>query len=246
MSTPILTVENISKRYRNGRGAHDISFTLEKGDVFGLLGANGAGKTTVMKMLTGLCRPTSGSISMMGYDADEYPEKARYRVASLIEAPAFYPYLSAKKNLALAAHYYPDERIDNKKIEAALEQVNLLPYKDEKASGFSLGMKQRLGLALTIISNPSLYILDEPSNGLDIEGRVDIRNIIIRLARKGNTTFIISSHLSEEIQKMCNLVGIMKDGTLVSMERMDVILSSFPTLESYYLKQIGKTEEKLT
>ncbi len=235
----IVQLRQLSKVYRNGRGAHEVSFALEEGQVFGLLGANGAGKTTVMKMLSGLCQPTSGELSLFGSDLESEREAALSQVGTLIEAPAFYGYLTGRQNLKLAARFYPEQKIGNEKIDETLEMVGMLPYGNEKAARYSLGMKQRLGIALAMIGSPRLYILDEPSNGLDIEGRVEIRNIILRLAERRDATFIICSHLSDEIQRCCDSVGIMKDGRLLATETMDQILSRYPALEDYYLEQIG-------
>ena len=242
MSQNVLSVRNVSKRYKNGRGVFDIDFTLEEGEVFGLLGSNGAGKTTVMKMITGLLRPDSGEISVLDKDLFEMPEEALYEVGALIENPSFYPYLSAKENLCLAADYYKNKALGDAWITNVLEKVGLLPYQKERTANFSLGMKQRLGIALAMVSRPNLYILDEPSNGLDIEGRVEVRKIIQGIAREGNASFLISSHLSEEIEKTCTTVGIMKEGRLCTIEKMDKILSQYPNLEQYYLKQIGVGE----
>lgn len=242
MKEQVLSVQGLNKRYRNGRGVFDINFSLEEGEVFGLLGSNGAGKTTVMKMITGLLRPDSGEIGVLGKELFESPESALYEVGALIENPSFYPYLSAQDNLVLAAEYYGKKGLGDRWIEEVLEMVGLLPYRKERSANFSLGMKQRLGIALAMVGKPSLYILDEPSNGLDIEGRVEVRKIIMNIAKQGNSSFLISSHLSEEIEKTCTTVGIMKEGRLCKIEKMETILSQYPSLEQYYLKQIQPQE----
>lgn len=239
---PAIQVEGLTKRYRNGRGAFDVSFTLKQGDSFGLLGANGAGKTTVMKMLCGLIRPTSGQAAILGHDVETSRAAALGRVGTLIESPAFYGYLSGIENLRLAARYYPNGNMNEVRLLSILESVDMLQYKNEKAARYSLGMKQRLGLALAMLGNPLLYILDEPSNGLDIEGRVDIRNIITGLASRGDATFIICSHLAEEIQKTCNRVGIMAEGRLLTVTSMNEILSQYDSLESFCLESIRRRE----
>ena len=240
MADIVLKADKLTKRYGNGRGAFDVSFTLEQGDTFGLLGANGAGKTTVMRMITGLCRPASGSVEVFGQDIIENREEALRKIGAIIESPSFFPYLSAKKNLEMALDYYPKARMDAGQIDRILRQVGLEEFKGDKAIKFSLGMKQRLGLALSMIGNPQLMILDEPSNGLDIEGRVDIRNIILSLSQSHEATFLISSHLSEEIEKTCTKVGIMKEGRLLCIESMERILSEYPDLETYYLEVIRR------
>ena len=238
MANTVLKAENITKRYANGRGAFNVSFSLEQGDTFGLLGANGAGKTTVMRMLTGLCRPTNGSVEIFGHDIIEKREDALSKIGAIIENPSFYPYLSAKRNLELALDYYPKAKSASGQIDRVLKRVGLADYKNDKAIKYSLGMKQRLGLALSMIGDPELMILDEPSNGLDIEGRVDIRNIILDLSQSQEATFLISSHLSEEIEKTCSRVGIMKEGSLCCVESMERILLEYPDLETFYLETI--------
>lgn len=242
----ILRAENLTKRYSNGRGAEDITFTLENGDSFGLLGANGAGKTTVMKLLTGLLNASSGTAELFGRDISAERGRALENVGAIIEAPVFYGYLSVYQNVKLTAGYYKNAADTD--IEDVLRKVNLWEFRKDKASKLSLGMKQRLGLAITMIGKPELYILDEPSNGLDIEGRVSIRNIIIDLAKNKNNAFLISSHLSEEIEKTCNKVGIIKNGRMIDICDMNYILENYPSLEEYYLNKIGlggsvKTEQ---
>lgn len=233
----VIQAENITKLYSNGRGIENISFSLQPGDAFGLLGANGAGKTTVMKVLTGLINPSGGKASLFGFDITDNRKSALASVGAIIEAPVFYGYLSILKNLKLAASYYPG--IDKNNIEDILRKVSLWDFRKEKAERLSLGMKQRLGLALAMIGNPMLYILDEPTNGLDIEGRVDIRNVIIDLSKNKDTTFLISSHLPEEIEKTCNKVGVIKNGRMIEVQDMKYIFENYPSLEDYYLNKIG-------
>lgn len=236
----ILEVNNITKRYKNNRGVFDINFSLEQGEIFGLLGSNGTGKTTIMKMITGLLRPDKGSISVFNHDMKSGKSRvdAIDEMGSLIEMPSFYSYMSASENLQLALNYYPNLQCGKSWIDEILDMVGLLPYRRERVKNFSLGMKQRLGIALAMIGNPKLYILDEPSNGLDIEGRVEVRNILKKIATTQKSTILISSHLSEEIEKLCTTVGIMKDGMLYKTEKMNVILSMYPNLETYYLEQV--------
>ena len=244
MTNTVLEVDHLTKKYGNGRGAFDVSFTLERGDAFGLLGANGAGKTTIMRMITGLCRPTGGTAEIYGYDIVEHREKALFKIGAIIESPTFYPYLSARKNLEMALNYYPDLKSDAGYIDRVLEQVSLSRYAKDKPAKYSLGMKQRLGIALCMIGAPELMVLDEPSNGLDIEGRVDIRNIILELSKSRESTFLISSHLSEEIEKTCTKVGIVKEGRLCRVESMNQILYEYPDLETFYLEIIRNTERR--
>lgn len=238
-----LEVRNLTKIYGNGRGIKDISFDIFKGDIFGFLGPNGAGKTTVMKTITGLSRADKGEVKIFGYDIAEYYEKAMAKVGCLIETAEAYEYMSAYKNLELMARFYKD--INKNRIEEVLQDVGLGQFKNEKVGTFSLGMKQRLGLALAILSEPELVILDEPLNGLDIEGMVDMRNTISHLAREKHTTFFISSHLIHEIELICNRIGIITNGELIREGRVSELLKDkYNSLEDYYISQLrGKGGE---
>lgn len=233
----VLEVKDLSKTYKNGRGVRNISFEVEKGDVFGFLGPNGAGKTTVMKVITGLSVAQQGQVKIFGYDIKDQFAKAMAKVGCLVETADAYEYMSAYKNLELAARFYPG--LKKSRIEEVLEDVGLSQFKKEKVGGFSLGMKQRLGLALAILSEPEFVILDEPVNGLDIEGMVDIRNTIINLARERQTTFFISSHLIHEIELVCNRIGIIINGELIREGRVTELLNDhYKSLEDYYLGQL--------
>jgi len=239
---PVLKVNELTKTYKNGRGIMDISFEIEKGDIFGLLGPNGSGKTTTMKIITGLSYADKGSVQILGSDSLEESSKAFKEIGCLIESPAIYEYLTARENLKLAANYYAE--IKTPRIDDMLQQTGLIKYANEKVKNFSLGMKQRLGLALALISKPKLVILDEPTNGLDIEGTVDIREIIMKQAKLG-ITFLVSSHISHEIELMCNKVGIMKDGKLLNVTSMKNALDECETLEKYFLNHVGRKEEEI-
>lgn len=232
----ILEVNGLTKLYKNGRGASDINLELEKGDVVGLLGPNGSGKTTIMKAIVGLVHANAGSVRIFGCDISTDFECAMERVGCLIEAPAIYENMTAAKNLKLAARYYPN--IDEKRITDVLRIVRLDKYKKDKVGRFSLGMKQRLGLALALLSEPELLILDEPANGLDIEGIVEIREIILRLAEEKGITFLISSHIAVEIEKTCNKVVVLHEGEMLSLDSMEDALKRNPTLEDYYLEKV--------
>lgn len=239
----VLEVKNLTKVFKNGRGVKDISFEVFKGDVVGFLGPNGAGKTTVMKLITGLAKPDRGEVRIFGCDIADSFEQAMSRVGCLIETVDAYEYLSAFRNLVLAVRFYPN--ISRSRIEEVLEEVGLGQYMHEKTGNFSLGMKQRLGLALAIISEPDLIILDEPVNGLDIEGMVDVRNTIVRLAGEKQTTFFISSHLVHEIEMVCNRIGIIIDGALVRAGLVsELVTNQYTSLENYYLEQL-KSERGL-
>jgi ABC-2 type transport system ATP-binding protein len=237
-----LIINNLTKTYKNGRGIKDVSFKIDKGDIYGLLGPNGSGKTTTMKIITGLTRADAGDIEIFGRSVEKEGEKSLEHVGCLIEAPALYEYMSAKKNLENAARYYID--IKAPQIEEILDQTGLLKYQNDKVKDFSLGMKQRLGLALALLSNPKLVILDEPVNGLDIEGMVAIREIIIKQAKSKGTTFLISSHLAHELEMVCNKIAIMKEGTLLKTATMEEVREKSGNLESYFLETVGRGKEE--
>ncbi len=237
----VLEVSKLTKTYKNGRGIKDVSFDVFRGDVFGFLGPNGAGKTTVMKIITGLTGADAGEVKIFGYDTTVHFEQAMSKVGCLIETADAYDYLTAYQNLSLAVRFYPG--LGAARIDEVLELVGLRQYKNEKAGTYSLGMKQRLGLAAAILSGPEFIILDEPVNGLDIEGMVDIRNTISRLAREKQSTFFISSHLIHEIELICNRVGIIVNGNLVQTGAVDDLKNNrFSSLEEYYISRLRQGE----
>jgi len=223
---------NLTKRYKNGRGIESLNLNIEEGRVTGLLGPNGSGKTTTMKLMCGLISPDSGEIRIFDKDPVENIDQVMANVGCSIEAPAFHPYLTAMQNLEIVRRLYPS--CPKARVIHVLEEVGLLQYKNDKAGRFSLGMKQRLGLAMTMLSEPDLLILDEPMSGLDIEGMADIRNIIIREAKKGKT-ILISSHLSTEIQEVCTDIAVIREGKLVASAKVRDILAAFSSIENYYL-----------
>ena len=229
----ILEIKNLTKLYKNGRGIKNVSLSVEKGDILGLLGPNGSGKTTIMKAVTGLVRPNKGSISVFGMDIDEKFEQIMKKTGTLIESPAIYKDLSAHKNLQICAGLYPN--VNEARIDRMLNLVHLEQYKNDKAGRFSLGMKQRLGLAMALLSEPELVILDEPVNGLDIEGVVEVREIIKRLSAEKETTFMISSHMAAEIEKTCTKTAVMYNGELIAFNTMEEAMRLHPSLEDYFL-----------
>ena len=233
---PVLHLDHVSKVYSNGRGAKNITFAVNRGEVVGLLGPNGSGKTTIMKAVTGLCQPTSGKITVFGADAVDQREEALAKVGTLIEQPALYENLTAWDHLVMAGRYYPN--VDQARMEKVLEIVGLSPYKKERCGKFSLGMKQRMGLALALLSEPELMILDEPTNGLDIEATVEIREIIIRLAKEKGVTFLVASHLASEIEKMCTKVMVLYEGEMLSCDSKEEALRLNPSLEDYFLAKV--------
>jgi len=237
----VLELEGLTKLYKTGRGAKDVSFALSHGEVLGLLGPNGSGKTTAMKAIVGLVQATRGSVRICGIDALQRHELAMRHTGCLIEAPALYEHTSAFENLRLAARFY--EYVDNGQIEEVLQLVDMARYGRDKVSSFSLGMRQRLGLALAILSEPDLLILDEPANGLDIEGMVFVRDVVRRASERG-AAVLISSHLAHEIELCASKVAVIYDGRLLCVESMENILAVSPSLEDFFLAQIAKLKER--
>jgi ABC-2 type transport system ATP-binding protein len=204
---PAVVTENLTKRYGSRAAVDGLSLTVHRGEVFGFLGPNGAGKTTTLRMLTGLVRPTSGSAEVLGRPAGE----SVAGIGALIEGPGFYPYLSGRDNLRVLARYAgaPAGRIPQ-----VLGTVDLLDRADDRYGAYSLGMKQRLGVAAALLKEPELVVLDEPSNGLDPAGITDMRALLRTLAAEG-CTVVLSSHLLAEVEQVCDRVAVVSRGRLV-------------------------------
>ncbi|MEI6312491.1 MAG: ATP-binding cassette domain-containing protein [Bacteroidota bacterium] len=220
----ILSVKNLAKKYGNIVAVNDISFEVEKGTVFGILGPNGSGKTTTLGILLDVVERNGGSFSWFDQAADE---NHRNRIGSILETPNFYPHLDAESNLKVNALI---KNVSFDRIDEVLSRVNLLERKNSKFRTFSLGMKQRLAIANALLSDPEVLVLDEPTNGLDPQGIVEIRDLINELSSKGKT-IIIASHLIDEIEKVCTHVAIMKKGNLLQYGPVSEILVADPRIE---------------
>ncbi|WP_127531668.1 ABC transporter ATP-binding protein [Paenibacillus kobensis] len=241
----VLDICGLSKTYKNKRGVDRISIQVSQGDVYGLFGPNGAGKTTVMKAATGLMKADQGIIRLFGHDVAVDHEAAMNQVGVLIEKPALLEYMTGYKNLELAARLYP--RLPKARIDEALALVGLEAHGREKVAHYSLGMKQRLGIASALLSKPRLLILDEPTNGLDIEGMIEMRSLIAQLAREERMTFFLSSHLITEMELVCNRIGIVYGGRLIQEGTIDELLQSggqTQSLESFYVSRIQAVREE--
>lgn len=234
----VLEINGLTKVYKNGRGIRDVHLEIYKGDIFGFLGPNGAGKTTTMKVMTGLAKADSGDVKIFGHSIQDDFEKAIKRVGCIIETPESYPYLTAYENLKQISRYY--DGIDDERIDEVLKLTGIFRYRNEKTKNFSLGMKQRLGIASAILSKPDLLILDEPFNGLDVEGMVEMRKLIKRLAETYGTTFFISSHLIHDVELTCNRVGIIFGGKILSVGYTENILKNYASLEDYFISEVEK------
>lgn len=234
----VLEIINLTKMYKNGRGIKNINLTISKGDIFGFLGPNGAGKTTAMKIMTGLMKPDSGDVKIFGHSISDNFENAMKNVGCIIETSQSYPFLTAYENLKQFSRYYSN--VDNKRIDEVLELTGLFKYKNEKARNFSLGMKQRLGIAGAILSKPEVIILDEPLNGLDVEGMLEMRKLIKGLAETDKTTFFISSHLIHDVELTCDRIGIILDGKILNVDYTENILKNYDSLENYFVSEVDR------
>lgn len=205
-----LLIEHLTKHYGSKDVVSDVNITVGRGEIYGLVGKNGAGKTTILRMICGLAYPTQGSIELFG---SEKLNEERKRIGSIIETPSFYPYLSARDNL----EYYRRVRgIPNRGVvDEVLALVGLSDTGKKKFKNFSLGMKQKLGFALAIMGNPDLLILDEPTNGLDPMGIVDFREMLLRINRERGITIIISSHILSELSQLATTYGFIDQGRMV-------------------------------
>lgn len=214
MDELVISTDGLTKRYGRVLAVDDLSLSVPRGRIFGLLGPNGSGKTTLMSMLLGLVRPTEGSFTLFGQPPERGGlDRNLHRVGALIETPTFYPYMSGRNNLA----YFQgiSGRGDPAELDSLLEQVGLAERGGDKFQTYSLGMKQSLGLAYTLLGNPELLLLDEPTNGMDPAGMAEIRELIRSLG-DDNRTVILSSHLLNEVEQVCNSVAILSHGRLIA------------------------------
>lgn len=216
----VLSCKNISRKIGKRSIVHDIDFDIGQGEIFGFLGPNGAGKTTTIRMITGLIEPTKGEIHVMGYSLKSERYKALQCIGAIVENPEMYPYLSGWQNLKQIARI--DPRITEGRIKEVVERVKLTGRIHDKVKTYSLGMKQRLGLAQAILHRPQLLVLDEPTNGLDPNGIIEFREMIRELARVEGIAVFISSHILSEIEQLCDRVAIINHGSIQSMEVMNL------------------------
>jgi len=235
MSEIVLQVDHLSKKYKKVDAVKDISFSIQKGNVYGLLGPNGSGKTTTLAMLMGILHPTQGSFSWFGNGQED---RNRLRIGCLLETPNFYPYLNAYDNLRVTATIknmtHPKAR-----IEEVLEYVDLKERGKRTFRTYSLGMKQRLAVAAALLSDPEVLVLDEPTNGLDPEGIAEMRELILKIGSEGKT-IILASHILDEVQKICSHVVMLKQGEMVYNGSMTDLL-----LQRKSYKLMADDREKL-
>ena len=238
----ILKCENLKKQVKNKVIVENISFSVNDGDVIGLIGANGAGKTTIIKLILGLIKLTEGKVHINGYDIEKDFIRAIEKVGAIVETPDLYMYLSGYDNLKITANNY--KNIPKSRIDEVVKLVGLENRIKDKVSTYSLGMRQRLGIAEAIINNPQLLILDEPTNGLDIEGIIEIRNLIKSLSEKG-IAILISSHNLTEIENVCNRIIAIKSGNIIvdePIEEFKIFNGEKLTSEQAFIKKVGENK----
>ena len=238
----ILTVNNLTKKYGYLTAVKDLSFTIEKGNVYGILGPNGSGKSTTLGIVLNVVNRTQGEFSWFGGEASTH--EALKKVGAIIERPNFYPYMTAVQNLKLVCKI---KEVPATKVEEKLELVGLLERKNSKFKTYSLGMKQRLAIASALLNDPEILILDEPTNGLDPQGIHQIREIIKKIAAQG-TTILLASHLLDEVEKVCSHVVILRKGEKLYSGKVDGMLAShgffeLKTEKSTELKQFLENHE---
>ncbi|CAM3367904.1 ABC transporter ATP-binding protein [Empedobacter stercoris] len=220
----VLEITQLTKKFGSFTAVNDVTFSVEKGNVYGLLGPNGSGKSTTLGMILNVINPTAGSWKWFGKEPDNDSLK---KIGAIIESPKFYPYLSAQKNLEIVADI---KEANYTKIDEKLELVGLLSRKKDKFQQYSLGMKQRLAIAAALLNDPEVLILDEPTNGLDPQGIIQIRELIIKIAQQG-TTIILASHLLDEVEKVCSHVVVLNQGKMLYAGSVDQMNSSFGSIE---------------
>ncbi len=225
----IIKVQNLSKKFGSFEAVKNVSFTVNKGDVFGFLGPNGAGKSTTIRCLLSLISPDSGSIELFDKSLQKNRSEILANIGSIIEKPDFYKYLSAQKNLEIFARI-SGASVSKKEIREMLEFVGLGDRAKHKVKGFSHGMKQRLGIAQTLLHKPELIILDEPTTGLDPQGIIEIRNLILRLKNEQNKTILLSSHQLSEIELIANRMVIINQGRSLVEGSVEELLNSEETV----------------
>ena len=240
---PVLKTEGLEKKIGKRTIVSDISLTLRQGEIFGFLGPNGAGKTTTIKMIVGLSRITAGNIYVGGHSVRHEFRAAMREVGCIVENPEMYKYMSGLDNLRLFARMYPG--IDEKRIGEIVRMIGLEGAIRDKVKTYSLGMKQRLGIGAALLHRPRLLILDEPTNGLDPAGIREIRGLLRRLAAEENLTVFVSSHILGEMQQMCDRVGIINKGRMVTVKTVEELVGMTATDRASLLVRTDDNDKAL-
>ena len=243
----VLSVKNLNKRFGKKQVLFDVSFNIEEGEILGFIGPNGAGKTTTIKLILGLQSINSGEVYINGIDMKKDFVKAIEKVGAIVESPDMYMYLSGRKNLELVARMY--ENVDEERIDEVIKITGLENRINDKVSKYSLGMRQRLGIAAALINRPNLLILDEPTNGLDPEGIKELRDLMVDLAKKEKIAILISSHNLSELESFCTDVCIIKNGKIIttsSMKKMKRGETTSYLIEVSNIEKALKVDKKLS
>ena len=221
MAKFVLEVDKLTKKYKSRIAVNEVSFEIIEGEIFGLIGPNGAGKTTIIKMISGLAKPTSGNVYIDGISLTSHYEKAIAKLGGIIETPEMYSYMTGMENLKFFASLYPG--ITREKIDEVVKLVGMEKRINDKVKNYSLGMKQRVGIAQALLHDPKLLILDEPTNGLDPNGIKDMRKFLIGLAKKRHISILISSHILSEMEQLCDTVAIIDNGKILEVKTLEQI-----------------------
>jgi len=238
----IVEVKHLVKHFGKFHAVEDVSFDVYRGDVFGFLGPNGAGKSTTIRTMLSLIRPTSGELQLFGKDLTKNRNYILSKIGCIVEKPDFYKYLSAEKNIEIFARL-SGAPIKKNKIHEMIEFVGLKGREKDKVSGFSHGMKQRLGIAQTLIHDPELIILDEPTTGLDPQGIIDIRNLILQLRNEQNKTILLSSHILSEIELIANRMVIINKGKTIIQGSVSDLLNGQELIVSFKVDDMEKAKQ---
>ena len=241
---PIIEVKHLTKSFRDLKAVNDLSFTVEEGQVYGFLGQNGAGKSTTIRMLLTLIKPTSGTIEIFGLDLQKHRKEILRQVGAIIERPDLYKYLTALENLRIFAAM-SGIQISEKKLMDQLAMVGLEQRAHSKVKTYSQGMKQRLGIAIALVHDPKLIILDEPTNGLDPQGIADIRNLILMLSREMHKTLLISSHLLSEMELIADSMIIIDKGKKLVEGKVNELFDPAETIVELKTTDDSETYNKL-
>jgi ABC-type multidrug transport system ATPase subunit len=241
MKNIILEVKSVSKKVRRRHLVKEVSFQIGEGEICGLLGPNGAGKTTLIRLLTGLIKPTGGEVFINNKHIVSQRKEALQNVGAIVESPIFFPYMTGKENLTNLArlHSFHTKQKRQQRVKEVLDIVGLTGREKDKVRTYSLGMKQRLGIAQALLGDPDLLILDEPANGLDPMGVRELRELLFTLKRDYNKTILISSHLLDELQRVCDQIVVMREGELIWDGALDQ-LASGKNLEDAFVELVSQ------
>jgi ABC-type multidrug transport system ATPase subunit len=241
MKNIILDVKSVSKKVRRRHLVKEVSFQINEGEICGLLGPNGAGKTTLIRLLTGLIKPTGGEVFINNKHIVSQRKEALQNVGAIVVSPIFFPYMTGKENLTNLArlHSFHTKQKRQQRVKEVLDIVGLTGRENDKVRTYSLGMKQRLGIAQALLGDPDLLILDEPANGLDPMGVRELRELLFNLKRDYNKTILISSHLLDELQRVCDQIVVMREGKLIWDGALDQ-LASGKNLEDAFVELVSQ------